>query len=135
MKLPPLLWLVLSCSAQAQWRLESSSDRAPLGHGAVFVVKTVSGPAKAELKLVLFDEKDCQIRVVSNTDAKAARSLDDIAHAEKALAVCNGGYFNAGGNFGPAGLEIAKGVRTDKFKGDGGLVGALMVRKDKASLI
>lgn len=135
MKMLLMLWLLLPCLVQAQWRLESSTDAAPLGHGATFVIKTVSGPAKAELKIVLFDEKECHIRVVANPDRKAARPLDDIARVEKALAVCNGGYFNAGGDLGPSGLEIAKGIRTSRFQGDRGWVGALMVRQGKASLI
>lgn len=101
MKMLSLLWLLLPCLVQAQWRLESSTDAAPLGHGATFVIKTVSGPAKAELKLVFFEEKNCQIRVVANPDRKAARPLDDIARSEKALAVCNGGSFNVGGDLGP----------------------------------
>ena len=30
------------------WRIESSSKAAPLGHEAVFVIKTIRGPAKVE---------------------------------------------------------------------------------------
>lgn len=134
MKTLPLLWLMLPSLVQAQWRLESSTDAAPLGHGATFVIKTVSGPAKAELKLVFFEEKNCQIRVVANPDRKTAKPLDVIGREEKALVVCNGGYFHAGGDFGSAGLEIAGGVRSDKFTG-GEWVGALMVRQGKASLV
>jgi len=135
MKILPLLWLMLPCLVQAQWRLESSTDAAPLGHGATFVIKTVSGPAKAELKLVFFDDKHCQIRVVANPDRKTAKPLDDIARSMKALAVCNGGYFNAGGDFGPSGLEIANKVRVGQFTNNAGLVGALKVAQDKASLV
>lgn len=134
MKLLSLLWILSTCLVQAQWRLESSTDAAPLGFGASFVIKTVNGPAKAELKLVIFDEKECRIRVVANADRKTAKPLDVIGRAEKALAVCNGGYFHAGGDFGSAGLEIAGGVRTDKFTG-GEWVGALMVRQNKAALV
>ncbi len=137
MNLKPLLLIfALPCSVQAQtWRLESSSKLAPLGSGAVYVVKQIAGPAKAEVRLVIFDEKQCQLRVVANADRKTAGPLDKLGLAEQALAACNGGYFNAGGDFGPSGLEIAKGIRTGQFKGDGGLVGALMVRQGKASLI
>lgn len=119
----------------SSWRLESSTKAAPLGHGATFVIKTVSGPARAELKLVFFDETDCQIRVVANADRTTAKPLDVIGREEKALAVCNGGYFDAGGDFGPAGLEIARGGRAGQFQGDRGWVGALTVRQGKASLI
>lgn len=131
----PFLLLAVPCIVQAQvWRLESSTDAAPLGHGAVFVVKTVNGPVKVELKLAIFDEKDCHIRVVTNTDVKTARPLHEMGRAERALAVCNGGYFHAGGDFGPAGLEVASSVRSDKFTG-GEWVGALMVRQNKAALV
>jgi hypothetical protein len=115
---PLLLLLSLIGSAHAQtWRLESSSKAAPVGHGAVSVVKQVIGPAKAEIRLVVFDETQCQMRVVANAESKSARTLDAIGLTENALAVCNGGYFHAGGDFGPSGLEIAKEVRSDKLTG------------------
>jgi hypothetical protein len=132
---PLLLLLSLIVSAHAQtWRLESSSKAAPVGHGAIYVVKQVIGPAKAEIRLVVFDETQCQMRVVANAESKSARTLDAIGLAENALTVCNGGYFHAGGDFGPAGLEIAKGVRSDKFT-DGKWIGGLMVKQGKASLV
>ncbi|MCB1277501.1 phosphodiester glycosidase family protein [Prosthecobacter sp.] len=129
-----LCLLMLTCHAQGQWRLESSSKAASVGHGAVYVVKQISGPAKAEIRLVVFDEKQCRLRVVVNSDRKTALSLDELGLAENALAVCNGGYFHAGGDFGPAGLEIAGGVRQDKFTA-GPWVGGLMVKQDNASLV
>lgn len=119
----------------SSWRLESMSRAAPLGHEAVFVVKTVNGPTKVELKLVFFDEQHCALRVAANAERSTARPLNEMGHAAMALAVCNGGYFHAGGDFGPSGLEVASGKRTDQFIKGGGLVGALMVRQDKASLI
>lgn len=136
MKLAALLSLVLTCTAHAQvWRLESSSKAASLGHEAVFVTKTINGPSKVAMGLVVFDEKNCQMRVAINADRKTARPLYELADSQKAVAICNGGYFHAGGDFGPAGLEIAGGVRAGKFHGDGGWVGALVVRQGKASLI
>lgn len=132
---PLLCLLVLTCSAQAQqWRLVSSSKAEPLGHGAVFVVKQIAGPAKAEIRLVFFDEKLCELHVVANSDPKTAGSLDAIGHAKKALAVCNGGYFNVSSDFGPVGLEIAEGTRSGKPVVDQWF-GGLMVKRDKASLI
>jgi hypothetical protein len=101
---------------------------------AGFVIKQITGPAKAEMKLVFFDEKHCLMRVASNADSKTAKPLDEIGRAQKAVAVCNGGYFHAGGDFGPAGLEIANGTRTDKFTG-GEWVGGIMVKQGKAALI
>lgn len=125
----------LALVGQAQpWRLESSSELSPMGHGAFFVVKKFTGPGKLEMKLVIFDDRHCQFRVVANADAKTARSLKEIGQVQKALAVCNGGYFHVGGNFGPSGLEIADGKRTDVFS-VGDLIGALMVRQGKASLV
>lgn len=130
-----LLLMILSLAGQAQtWRVESSSKLTPLGHEAGFVIKQIAGPAKAEMKLVFFDEKHCLMRVASNADSKTAKPLDEIGRAQKAVAVCNGGYFHAGGDFGPAGLEIANGTRTDKFTG-GEWVGGLMVKQGKAALI
>lgn len=134
MKRLVMLAMLPVCFAQAQWRLESSTDAAPLGHGAVFVVKPVTGPIKTELKLVIFDGRSCHVRVVANPDQKTARPLEAIGRAEGALAVCNGGYFHAGGDFGPSGLEVAGGVRASTFTG-GAWVGALMVRQNQASLV
>lgn len=135
MKLP-LLWILLFGHVNAQeWRLEASTKAAPLGHDAIFVVKTVAGPVRTDLKLVVFDDKNCRLRVVTNADRKTARPLDEMGRNENALAVCNGGYFHAGGDFGPSGLEIAGGIRADVFRGDGGLVGALMVQHGKPSLV
>jgi len=119
----------------SSWRIESSSKAAPLGHEAVFVIKTIRGPAKVEMKLVFFDEKQCALRVGVNADSLMAAPLNELGTEAKALAVCNGGYFDAGGSFGPSGLEIAGGKRADEFRGDRGWVGALMVRGGKASLI
>ncbi len=134
MKLLLCLFL-LTCSARAQqWQLISSSKAEPLGHGALYVVKQIAGLAKAEIRLVLFEEKQCELHVVANGNPKTAWSLDEIGHAKKALAVCNGGYFNPSGGFGPVGLEIAEGIRAEKFIA-GQWVGGLMVKQRKASLV
>lgn len=98
----------------AQWRLVSSSKAEPLGPGAFHVVKQIAGPTKAEIRLVLFDEKQCELHAVANSDPRTAWKLDELGHARKALAVCNDGYFNPGGDFGPVGLEIAEGTRSNK---------------------
>ena len=113
----------------SSWRLESMSQAAPLGHEAVFVIKTINGPTKVEMKLVFFDEKQCALRVAANASSLMAAPLNELGSEAKALAVCNGGYFNAGGDFGPSGLEVARGKRADKFRGSGGWVGALMVKR------
>jgi hypothetical protein len=134
MKLLLCLFL-LTCGAGAQqWRLTSSSTAAPMGHGVESFVKQITGPAKVEMKLIFFDEKQCALRVVANGGRQTARALDEIGLAEKALAVCNGGYFNAGGDFGPVGLEIAAGIRSGKPVADAWF-GGLMVKQGRASLV
>lgn len=111
-----LLFIAWPLAVQAQpWRLESSSKPGEIGHGAVLVIKHLAGPVNAEMQLVFFDEQRCQLRIASNASSKTAKPLDEIGRALQAVAVCNGGYFHAGGDFGPAGLEIANGVRTDTF--------------------
>ena len=139
MKCPNKLLLALLALMLAgqtsSWRLESTSQAAPLGHEAAFVIKTINGPAKVEMTLVFFDEKHCAMRVGVNASRQMAKPLNELGSLAGALAVCNGGYFHADGDFGPSGLEVASGSRADQFRGDGGWVGALMVRQDKASLI
>lgn len=133
-----LLLAVLALMLAGQtpsWRLESTSQAAALGHEAVFVIKTINGPTKVEMQLVFFDEKNCAMRVVANTVRYTAKSLNELGSAADALAVCNGGYFRVDTRFGPVGLEIAGGKRADEFRAGGNLVGALMVRQGKASLI
>ncbi len=130
-----LLLMLLSLVGQAQpWQIESTSQPGSLGHGASFVVKKLAGPGKAEMKLVFFGEKQCQLRVVANADRESARSLQAIGHAEKALAACNGGYFHADGDFGPTGLEITDGRRVGTYEGQP-LFGALVVRQGKNALV
>lgn len=129
-----LFLLMLSLVGRAQpLRLESSAAPSSLGHGASLVVKKFAGTPGAEMTLVIFDEKQCQLRVVANADRNMARSLAEIGREEKALAVCNGGYFDPG-KLTPAGLEIADGSRSGKFDA-WGWVGALSVAKGKAALV
>jgi uncharacterized protein YigE (DUF2233 family) len=131
-----LALLALMLAGQTtSWQVESSSKAAPLGNEAVFVIKTLRGPATAEMKIVFFDEKNCTRRVAVNEGRAMAKSLNEIGNSAMALAVCNGGYFHVDDTFGPVGLEVAEGKRADEFLGDGGWVGALMVRQDKASLV
>ncbi|OYW74983.1 MAG: hypothetical protein B7Z37_15390 [Verrucomicrobia bacterium 12-59-8] len=105
-----------------------------MGHKVEYVVKQIAGPTKAEMRLIFFDEKQCELHVVANSDPRTAWKLEEIGHAKKALAVCNGGYFNPSGDFGPSGLEIAEGTRSDKFIA-GQWVGGLMVKQGKSSLV
>jgi len=139
MKCPEKLLLALLALMLAgqtpSWRLESTSKAAPLGHEAFFVIKTLNGLAKVEMQLVFFDATNCALHVAANASRSMAKPLDELGTSARALAVCNGGYFHADGNFGPVGLEIAGGKRADEFRSSSGWVGALMVRQEKASLI
>ncbi|WP_395739558.1 phosphodiester glycosidase family protein [Prosthecobacter sp.] len=133
-KLLLALLALLLAGQTPSWRVEASSKAAALGSGAVFVIKTLSGPTKAELRVVFFDDKHCGMQVAVNGVRAMARPLNEIGADAKALAVCNGGYFHVD-TLKPVGLEISGGKREDEFQKDGGWVGALMVRQGKASLV
>lgn len=90
------------------WRLVSTSDPVSLGHGATFVTKRVKGTVDAELHLVFFDTRSCDLRVIEQPAKEGARNLEEIARANGALASCNGGYFDVP-NFLTSGLQIVAG--------------------------
>ncbi|MBK8092362.1 MAG: phosphodiester glycosidase family protein [Verrucomicrobiaceae bacterium] len=102
-----------------------------LGHGAQFVPRRVNG---VMLRLVFFDETKCQLRVLSNPDRNSEKQLDDWGREQKALAVCNGGYFEVGKRL-PSGLEVAGGVRSGAFLNRGEFGGSLVVKDGKAALV
>lgn len=105
--------LLLAAQAWSQPRLISSSPALDLGSGASFVIKKVGGAKEFEFKLVFFDSEKCAVHVAANTERNLARSLEITAREAKAIAACNGGYFNQ--KFGPIGLEIAAGSRTGTY--------------------
>jgi len=128
------LWLVV-LPTHAQWRLVSESEKLDLGHGAWQTKKQAKGPADMELTLVFFDAKTTRTEFVAQTapERRQARTLKELAEASSAIAVCNGGYFTR--EFGPAGLEIAGGVRTGKWQSGLTFGGVLFVRQGRLALI
>ena len=72
------------------WRLASNSEPVSLGHGATYVTKGVQGAVEAELHLVFFDARTCDLHVVEEPLKKGARSLEKVAIATAAIAACNG---------------------------------------------
>lgn len=79
-----------------------------LGDGAEYLETEVAG---VRVKMVKFDEMLCWMRVWANEERDKALSLAERGKAERAIVVCNGGYFDPG-KFMPAGLEIADGKST-----------------------
>lgn len=120
-------WLMAATSASAQWRLTVPSRPTPLGHGAWQVTKQVEGPSKVELQLVYFNTSHGKIEVIDQPKKVSAVKMDVIAAREKALAICNGGYFSPD-DFTPSGLQIARGKRSGVFQKGMPLGGGFLVR-------
>lgn len=110
-----LLWCFAVSPVMAQWQLSSSSQPVALGHGASQVTKLVNGPSKVELQLIYFKATDCELHIVDQPKKESAVKMDVIAAREKALAICNGGYFSPD-DFTPSGLQIARGKRSGVFQ-------------------
>lgn len=127
------LSLGFSWSANAQWKLESQSERLPLGHGAWQITKRVSGAASTKLNLIFFDAKQCTMKVVDRAKKADALSLAKTLQGTGALAGCNGGYFTP--EFQPLGLVVSQGKRAGIFERSSLLGGLLMVRKGKPMLL
>src|SRR4051812_35581370 len=96
----------LPASANAQWHVASQTKTLALDHGASFVQKNIAGPADAELKLVFFDVKQCELRIAVQASREKALSLADAMRSTEAIAGCNGAYFTP--EFLPLGLEISR---------------------------
>lgn len=134
-----LTWLATLCggllgsAAQAQWRISSQAAAVPLGHGATYVQKDVTGPADAEMKLVFFDATRCALRVAAQSAREKAGSLGEAMRGAGALAGCNGAYFTP--EFAPLGLEISAGGRVGKLERSSLLGGILMVRKGRPVML
>ncbi|CAN5757936.1 hypothetical protein BH11VER1_BH11VER1_25320 [soil metagenome] len=122
-----LLGMFAVSPVMAQWQLGSSSPPVALGHGAWQVTKQVEGPSKVELQLVYFKTTDCVLHVIDQPKKESALKMDVIADREKALAICNGGYFSPD-DFTPSGLQIARGKRAGVFQKGMPLGGGLLVR-------
>ncbi|MBL9129757.1 MAG: phosphodiester glycosidase family protein [Verrucomicrobiaceae bacterium] len=122
------LLLVLGFAA---WRLELFAQPLELGNGARYGPRRVGG---VMLHLVFFDESKVTLRVLSNPGRGSEKQLDDWGREQKALAVCNGGYFDLSDRS-PSGLEIADGVRSGAFVNRGADGGSFIVRDGKAALV
>ncbi|MEY4483293.1 MAG: hypothetical protein RL693_745 [Verrucomicrobiota bacterium] len=127
------LWLMVASTACAQWQLASQSSPTALGHGAWQVTKQVDGPSKVELQLIYFNTTDCTLHVVDQPKKDSAVKMDVIAAREKALAICNGGYFSPD-EFTPSGLQIAQGNRSGVFQKGMPFGGGILVRSGKPVL-
>ena len=123
----------LLSSAVAQWSVSAQSKPQPLGSGAWYVEKTVTGPIDAELKVVFFDAAPCSLRVVGQPAKGSAQDLAEASRSVGAIAGCNGGFFTK--EFAPLGLMIADGKRTGVFEKGPLLTGVLMVRKSKPLML
>jgi hypothetical protein len=127
------LWLMAVSPVAAQWKLESQSEKLPLGHGAWQVTKRVSGTTSTRLNLIFFDAKQCTMQVMDRTKKGEAPSLANTLQGTGAIAGCNGGYFTP--EFQPLGLVVSQGKRAGAFERSSLLGGLLMVRKGKPMLL
>lgn len=96
------------------WRVVSAARPVDLGHGVTFVVEKVKGPVEAELQFVVFDIRECALRVIGQPGKKDALPLNEAAKAAGAVASCNGGYFEVP-TFEPSGLQISGGKRSGEL--------------------
>ncbi|MFM2142109.1 MAG: hypothetical protein RLZZ476_653 [Verrucomicrobiota bacterium] len=107
MKARPTIWIALLLTiCVAAWRLELFAQPLELGNGARYVPRRVGG---VMLHLVFFDESKTMLRVLSNPGRDSNKQLDQWGREQKALAVCNGGYFELGKlNWGNASPQVWK---------------------------
>ncbi len=122
------LALVLSCFS---FTCSESAEDDPFPASAAYISKVSAG---VTLSLFTFDEMDCEIAVFANPDRKGAKNLSEWGQQTKALAVCNGGYFDPGPLL-PSGLEISNGIATGKQTTGDPHVGNLLVTPSATSLI
>lgn len=116
------------------WSISGKRTITDLGHGARLIVKETQGPVDVKLTLVVFDSRQCFLRVLSQQKLLKAKPAAEMLG--DGLAICNGGYYglNLDGFF-PCGLEIADGVRTGVFEPVGSSTGAFVVRASGMSLV
>jgi len=132
MKARSSFWIVLLLAVSlAAWRLELFAQPLELGNGARYVPRRVG---LVMLHLVFFDESKVGLHVLSNPGRGSEKQLDVWGREQKALAVCNGGYFDLGDRS-ACGLEIAEGVRSGEFRNAGVYGGSFLVRDGRAELV
>lgn len=113
------------------WGFNLLAQPLDLGNGARFVIRRVNG---VTLRMVFFDETRCEMRVLCNSGRESEKQLDVLGRQQKALAVCNGGYFDVGKRQ-PSGLEIACGVRCGTYVSGGENGGVFMVKAGRPALV
>jgi len=132
MRARPTIWIALLLAVcVAAWRLEVFAQPLELGHGVRYVPRRAG---MVMLHLVFFDESKVSLRVLSNPGRGSEKQLDTWGREHKALAVCNGGYFEVGKRE-PSGLEIVGGVRSGTLVNRGEYGGSLIVKDGKAALV
>lgn len=132
MKARPPFWIALLLVVGfTAWRLDLYAQPLELGNEARYVPRRVHG---VRLHLVFFDEAKTALRVLANPGRQSEKQLDAWGREHKALAVCNGGYFEVGKRE-PSGLEIAAGMRSGTFLNRGEYGGSFIVRNGKAALV
>lgn len=116
------------------WSILGKPTITDLGHGARLIVKETKGPVDVKLTLVVFDSRQCSIRILAQQKLLKAKPAAEMLG--DGLAICNGGYYglNLDGFF-PCGLEIADGVRTGVAEPVGSSTGFLVVRLSGMSLV
>jgi exopolysaccharide biosynthesis protein len=128
------VWIVATDHSASGWKVGPIAEL-ELDHGTRKVARQVSGRAHVEIHMILFDEAQCRLEVARNATRTGAKAIGAIASAAGALAACNGGYFHAGGDFAPTGLEIAKGVLTGAVEPPAPYGGALVVKDGVGALV
>ena len=115
----PFACLVLIASVAAWHRLfGSASQTMEMSGGARHIAITLPGETQPTLNLVCFKADKFKMLVVNNPDPKKHLHIADMAKAAKAVAGCNGGYFDTK-KFTPSGLGIAQGVGQGTFQSMG----------------
>lgn len=128
---PPFWFALIAVVCLTVWRLDLFAQPLDLGNESRFVPRRVGS---VTLRLVFFDETKCRVSVLNNPGRDSEKKLEDWGREQKALAVCNGGYFEVGKRL-PSGLEVAGGVRSGAFLHRGEFGGSLVVKDGKAALV
>jgi uncharacterized protein YigE (DUF2233 family) len=102
---------------------------------AVYTRRILRGSSPAELQYVIFNDANIDLKVIPQNLPREASTINDVARTSGAIAVINGGYFNAGSDFSPCGLEIGNGKRSGSLETPSPLGGALVIRNGKADIV
>lgn len=118
-------------SLQTGWRRVGESRITPLAAAGAwlheFSVAHDNG-AGAEAQFIVFDTRQCALRVLDQPDSWAgAGAVDDVIDASGAIAGVNGGFFSP--EFAPLGLMIAGGRRTGSWQANKLLTGTIAVTR------